>query len=114
MAGVRCAVGAVLLLCAGWSVATVNTRSATPDQAILYTDSVNIIMSNGSLCVGERPGRAVEWTGHLSGCATQYAYHVRHGAGSPPRQVLRKADTAAASGPSVTVTDAKGAQHVFN
>ena len=115
MASVKYAIGAVLLLCAGCSSAPISSRSAVPVQAILYTDSVNVIMSGGVLCVGERPGRAVEWTGTLSGCEAQYAYQARHGSGAlPPRRVLQKTTTVPDQGAVVTVTDAKGTQHIFN
>lgn len=115
MTGVKFAIGAVLLLCAGCSGASVSTRSVVPVQAFIYTDSVNVIMSEGSLCVGERLGRTVEWTGTLSGCEAQFAYQARHSAGAlPPRRVLQKSATKPDQGAVVTVTDAKGKQHIFN
>ena len=90
-------------------------QSAQPDRAILYRDSVNVIMSEGSLCVGNRPGRAHEWTGRLSGCPYLYVYDVRGASDTaPPRRVLQKQTGDAAQAPvRVSVTDDKGQSTVF-
>jgi len=51
-------------------------HAATPARALLYPVGATVIMSDGALCVGHRPGRAQDWTGQLSGCPWQMAYQV--------------------------------------
>ena len=85
---------------------------ATPERAFLYQDGINVIMSQGSLCIGERPGRALEWTGRLSGCPYLFGYSVRLSQQpTRPRTILSKNGDLTNS---VTVTDAKGDPHVFS
>lgn len=89
--------------------------AAQPDRAILYRDSVNVIMSEGSLCVGLRPGRAQEWTGQLRGCPFLYTYDVRGVSDTAlPRRVLQKqSGEAPQAAVRVSVTDDNGQNTVF-
>jgi len=84
-----------------------------PTGVILYTNSVNVIMSEGSLCAGNRPGSATEWTGTLTGCPYQYTYQARQTSRPAARLPLQKSNTSATTGPQIIVTDAKGKAHFF-
>lgn len=109
----RVAALVVLLACTACVSPQTTSRSAIPTRAILYTNSVNVIMSEGSLCASNRPGRAVEWRGTLTGCPYQYAYQARQNTSAAARQPLQKSDIAAPAGPQIIITDAKGKAHIF-
>lgn len=92
-----------------------NTRTAEPARTILYRDGVNVIMSEGSLCVGERPGRAGAWSGQLAGCPYLYGYSARGASDTaPPRRELpRQPDEAANAPVRVAIEDGAGRVYVF-
>lgn len=102
----------VLTACASPDDLQLNAR---PKQVILYANSLNVIMSENSLCVGHRPGRATEWTGYLSGCRFQYAYLVNTAPGSSTaRQVLQNVPAPVTTAKtSVTISDARGNSYFF-
>jgi hypothetical protein len=62
---------------------------ARVEQVILYRETVTVQMSDGTLCVSDRPGRAPYWTGTLQGCP--HALPVRVNAlPDRPRAVLSR------------------------
>lgn len=71
--------------CASAPVAPV----AEVERVILYRDTVNVLMSDGSLCVVDRPGRAVRWSGVTAGCPHRFDVMVNAQAVGP-RQELRR------------------------
>lgn len=44
------------------------TAPVTVRSVVLYRDTVTAQMSDGSLCVGQRPGGAQVWGGVMTGC----------------------------------------------
>lgn len=51
------------------------------DTVILYRQTVTAQMSDGSICVGQRPQGARVWSGTMTGCAAAPVFAVT----SPPR-----------------------------
>ena len=90
--------------CASGAIASRTGGTATPDRAILYPVGVTLLMSDRTLCVGHRPGRARDWTGQLSGCPHLLPYQVRNSDPTLPRLELSKG--ASGTGPGVTVGSA--------
>ncbi|MDJ1007798.1 MAG: hypothetical protein QNJ13_08220 [Paracoccaceae bacterium] len=58
------AVLALVAACAAPPAAPV----ARVERVILYSEALTVLMSDGSLCVSDRPGRATGWSGTLEGC----------------------------------------------
>lgn len=88
-----------------------------PARAILYRNTLNVVMSEGSLCAGPRPA-AGPWTGRLAGCPFPYPYGVDAGSGAAGtvRQelALRLGDAPpGAPAPSVWIRDPQGRTHLF-
>ncbi|MGB5560496.1 MAG: hypothetical protein WBN04_21080 [Paracoccaceae bacterium] len=74
---------------------------AEPNRVLLYPAGLNVLMSDGTLCAGHRPGRARDWTGQLSGCPHLLPYEVRGSDPRTPRLELPRGDPA--TNPSVSV-----------
>jgi len=64
-----------LLLAAACAAPTAETASV--ERVILYSETVTVLMSDGTLCVSDRPGRAGAWSGRLEGCPHDLAVEVR-------------------------------------
>ena len=77
--------------------------NALPQRAFLYPVGVTLLMSDGTLCAGHRPGRARDWTGQLTGCPHLLPYSVTDADPAIPRLPLQRADTDSADLPRVTV-----------
>lgn len=89
-----------------------------PARAFLYRDTLNVVMSEGSLCAGPRPA-AGPWTGRLAGCPFPYPYGVDTGGGAAGmvRQELslRPADAPPGTpAPRVWIRDTQGRTHLFD
>ena len=63
---------------------------AAPQRALLYPVGLTLLMSDSTLCVGHRPGRARDWTGQLSGCPHLLPYRVQGSDPTVPRLELRR------------------------
>lgn len=86
---------------------------ATPERAILYNYSVNVLASDGALCVANRPGRADEWQGVVKGCEHPWNVQVKgHDMAKGPRLPL-SATTKPLTGPNVTVRNTTGGVWTF-
>ncbi len=81
----------LLTACAQSGTSVTEGRDAVPERALLYPVGVNLLMSDRTLCVGHRPGRARDWTGQLSGCPHLLTYRVSGSDPSIPRLPLRRA-----------------------
>jgi len=57
------------------------------ERVILYTETVTVLMSDGTLCVSDRPGRATAWSGRLEGCPHALAVEVRTLPGAPREEL---------------------------
>ena len=68
-------------------------RTAVPQRAILYPVGLTLLMSDKTLCVGHRPGRARDWSGHLAGCPHLLRYEVRDSDPGIVRLELRQGGT---------------------
>lgn len=100
------------LLIAGCAQMPDQRTVATPERAYLYTNVLNAVMNDNSLCVGHRPGRASDWSGQLSGCPHVLAYQVQgQNAQGAPRQVLRQ--TSDAQNARVTIWSESGNAYLF-
>ena len=94
----------VLLSACAQSVAPIaDSRGAMPERALLYPVGVTLLMSDGTLCAGHRPGRTRDWTGQLSGCPHLLPYGVTGSDPSIPRLPLRRATTTIDTRPQVSV-----------
>lgn len=60
---------------------------ARVERVILYQETVTALMSDGTLCVSDRPGRATVWSGRLEGCPHDLGVEVR-GLPAAPREEL--------------------------
>lgn len=60
---------------------------ARVDRVILYKDAVSVLMSDGTLCAVDRPGRAVRWSGVTMGCPHALPVRVNE-LPDGPREVL--------------------------
>ena len=93
---------------------TPSPRTEQPLQAILYHNSLNVLMSDASLCVGHRPGRLREWSGQLAGCPHLLPYSARLARRNlPPRLVLSQAAAPEPATTIITVRTADGTDHLF-
>ena len=79
-------VAAPLLLAAA-CVGLPGEPQARVDRVILYRETLTVLMSDGALCVSDRPGRATAWSGRLEGCPHPLAVEVR-ALPAGPREVL--------------------------
>jgi len=78
---------AVLLALAACSAPPV-PEAARVERVILYRETVTVLMSDGSLCVSDRPGRATAWAGTLQGCPHALPVTV-NALPAAPREELR-------------------------
>lgn len=110
-------VGIALIALAGLGACEMPTpspRTEMPLRAILYHNSLNVLMSDASLCVGHRPGRLRQWSGQLAGCPHLLPYDAWLAPHRlPPRLVLSQATTAGPAITTVTVRTADGTDHLF-
>jgi hypothetical protein len=74
---------------------------AKPNRAILYPVGLNLLMSDGTLCAGHRPGNAKGWSGQLSGCPHPLSYQVSGSDPTIPRLELHRGE--AGQGAAVSV-----------
>ena len=86
----------VLALSGCLQAAPPEVSQAAPEQAIAYHAGITVTMSDGSLCIAQRPGTALSWSGNLTGCATPLDYVARLPDGQKPRVVLVRNPTGAA------------------
>jgi len=77
---------ACLLVLAGCAVPQVSAPVVV-QSVVLYRQTVTALMSDGALCVGQRPQGAKIWSGVMTGCAYPLAYQVTR-LPRAPREVL--------------------------
>ncbi len=91
----------LLSACGATATGTGPAGPAAPQRALLYPVGLTLLMSDRSLCVGHRPGRARDWTGQLSGCPHLLDYRVQGSDPAISRLELRPG--AAGNTPTVSV-----------
>ena len=62
---------------------------ASVERVILYTETVTVLMSDGTLCVSDRPGRATAWSSQLEGCPHDLGVEVRARSDAPREELSR-------------------------
>lgn len=78
---------------------------AEPRQAVLYENTLTVVMSDRSLCAGPRGRQGRTWSGTLAGCPHLWPY----AAALPPGRVARLPLVAGAQGAArVEVTGPDG------
>ena len=70
------------------------TAAPTPpiaevERVILYRDTVNVLMSDGTLCVVDRPGQDARWSGVTAGCPHTLEVGVNREPAVPRRELRR-------------------------
>ncbi|MEL7106064.1 MAG: hypothetical protein AAGM21_09090 [Pseudomonadota bacterium] len=68
------------------------------ERVILYRDTVNVLMSDGSLCAVDRPGRARQWSGVTGGCPHALEVQVFALPEDPRRELHRGGDLVTIAG----------------
>jgi len=111
---------AALVLAAGCTVSdgiAPQPSRAKVKQVYLYQHTLNVLMSDGSLCAATRPTSAgASWSGRLSGCVHELPFTVVQAARvNPLRLVLDEAGLSPILNPiaKVTVTEASGRDVTF-
>jgi len=107
---------APLAACAPGAIAP-PTSKARVKEVYLYQHSVNVLMSDGSLCTATKPGGATrQWSGRLGGCAHTLAFSVTLAQQvNPVRLVLDEVGLSPILNPiaQVTVTESSGREVTF-